>query len=183
MHPSNRHPAMLLAGLVAGALAVTLAGCVTSQSQQVKTRYEPGTDFASLETFRITTAAPEGGSFPNLERMAREAVDAELIERGFERADEQPADFWVELELILKGERSTRPGEDVRRSQADAEPAAAAGYSRSGTLIVRILRPKTRDVLWTGVLTGITPDPLLARDELRSAAWRLLAEYPPLGSP
>jgi len=179
MSPRIRLFATLLAGLFSG----LLCGCITSQSLQVKTRYEPGTDFAGLKTFRISSAGPASASIPNLEQMAREALDAELVERGFQRADAEPADFWVELELILRGERTTAPGQEIRGSQTEAQPAAASGYSRSGTLVIRILTPKTRKVLWTGVLTGITPDPLLARDEIRKATWRLLAEYPPLGSP
>jgi len=163
---------------LAALLAIT--GCSSTANLQVRTSHLEGTDFSVLHTFRMSSEYPavEYQRYARGEQLAREVIEQELEARGYERIIDGTPHFRVGFETIFRGHKTRHvPGGETR---ADSPPAAASGYSRSATLIIRILHPTTGQVLWEGTVSGFRVDPIDSREDMRKAAWRLLAEFPPL---
>ncbi len=47
-------------------------------------------------------------------------------------------------------------------------------------LIVKMLDPSTSQILWTGQISELKMNAIEPQKEFQKAAWRLLAEFPPL---
>lgn len=162
------------------ALPLSLA-CSTSSNLVIRSSHAEGVSFRDIETFRMATHVPSEASHPRLDRLAGEVIEGELKERGFVRPEVGPPDVRVEYEIGSYADAVPQI-DRTGSSQAETRPIAARGYSRSGTLIVRFLDPRTGDTLWEGRATGLDLDPLMPEKKLRKAAWRILTEFPPLGS-
>jgi len=165
-------------------VSVLAAGCASTQrsaEMQVRTEHEPGTDFAQWKTFRIASE-PSGprdaSSYPQFERMVREALVAELEARGYQHANDGGTDFRVSFALAFSG-TTMRDGLDSTHG-VDTGPAESTRGKPTATLIVRMLHPGTSQVLWQGELGGVEIDAVNPEATLRKAVWRLLAEFPPL---
>ncbi len=165
-------------------VSVLAAGCASTQraaEMQVRTEHEPGTDFAQWKTFRIASepSGPrEASSYPQFERMVREALVAELEARGYQHASDGGTDFRVSFDLAFSG-TTMRDGLDSTHG-VDTGPAESTRGKPTATLIVRMLHPGTSQVLWQGELGGVEIDAVNPEATLRKAVWRVLVEFPPL---
>lgn len=168
---------------VAVALGVVCAGCGTTKPSnlQVRTEYVKTVTWTEMKAFRVATESSQTAGatrYPGLERKAQEIVVNELVGRGYRRVEDGPTDFRVTVELMFRGDE--RPSIGDSPYGADGLPATAKGTGQVSTLIIRMLDPKTSQILWTGQVGGFRVDLVRPENELRQAVWRLLAEFPPL---
>jgi hypothetical protein len=175
----------MLRATVIGAAALAVAvGCSTARQNaelQVRTEYQAGTQFLQWKTFRIASepAVPHGqSSYPNLQRLVREALIAELEARGYQHADNGGTDFRVAFDLVFSG-TTIRDGFDSAYG-TDTGPAESTRGKPTATLTVRMLHPGTSQVLWQGEMGGVEIDAVNPELQLRKAVWRLLVEFPPI---
>lgn len=160
---------------------MVLGGCTSTTSNlPVRTNYSKTTAFHEWKGFRFASDSKgdDYQRYPRFERMAQQALETELTQRGYTRMDEGAPDFRVAFELIFRGGTKPQAAPDT----AGAEPKAAAygGSSQRGTLIVKMLDPLTGEILWTGQISEIKMNVIEPQKELEKAVRRLLVEFPPL---
>ena len=158
-----------------------LVGCTTTTSNlPVRTTYSKTTAFHEWKNFRFASDSKHADyqRYPRLERMAQQALEEELVTRGYTRIGEGSPDFRVAFELIFRGGKTPQAApEDM-----SPEPKASAygGSSQRGTLIVKMLDPETAEILWTGQISEIKMNVIEPQKEFNKAVRRLLIEFPPL---
>jgi len=174
---------------VVALVTAMLAGCATIE---VGSDYDPEADFAALRTYAW---------LPDQDRMVgehriydtlldtrvRNAVDRELAGRGFARGEADAVDFYVAYHAGIETKVDVRsinsalgygeglwgqeigPGSDVRE------------YDQ-GTLLLDVVEPDGRQLLWRGsasVIVSDTDDPEERSRRIDEAVERMLARFPP----
>lgn len=166
------------------AASALVAGCATTGPElSIHTNHPDNVAFDELHTFRVAGRPPldtERPSFERLERITREVLRDEMTARGFDELDDGTPDLRVVWELSFRSPEGRPPREDS--SFADPAPSGPPSGQPVGTLAVRMVDPVTLRVLWEGAASAIRVSPIQPRDDLRRAAWRLLAEFPPVSS-
>ncbi len=160
---------------------LALAGCTSTTSNlPVRTEYDKKTAFNEWNSFRFASDSERSDyqRYPRFERMAQQALEAELTNRGYTRIEEGSPDFRVSFDLIFRGGTKAQAAPEGKT----AEPMATAygGSSQRGTLVVKMLDPVTAEILWTGQIAEIKMNVIEPRKELDKAVRRLLTEFPPL---
>jgi hypothetical protein len=174
----------LVPGLIAAGIVALLIGCASNEADlKVHTEYSRDTDFTQLKTFRVRQEFDEDRDrqrSPRLEREVRQAIEDELVNRGYEPLEDTEPDFFVTYELLLIGRKATNAIPTTSASQVEAVPAVARGYWKQGVLTIQVVEPGTNKVLWKATDGGLTPDHVEGPKEIRTAVWRMLVEFPPL---
>ena len=172
-------------------LAVGLAGC---QTFNVRTDWDPGKAFDGFEQYSWVEPPELEGASPFadntlLRKRIRFAIEAELLERGFNAAEEQvDADFLVTYSVILEERLKVDgyyAGGGAYRSRYGGfgtihSTTSIRNYQES-TLIIDFLDPTNDDLVWRGWGTGIvrTRDRNRRRDRLEKGVSAILAAFPP----
>jgi len=167
--------------LVALVTVLALAGCTSTTSNlPVRTEYSKSTAFHDWKGFRFASDSTRADyqRYPRFERMAQQALETELTDRGYTRLEEGSPDFRVAFELIFRG--GTKPQAAIEDRGAEPKATAYGGSSQRGTLIVKMLDPATSEILWTGQISEIKMNVIEPQKELDKAVRRLLMEFPPL---
>ncbi|MFC2144188.1 DUF4136 domain-containing protein [Acidobacteriota bacterium] len=167
--------------LVALVAVLALAGCTSTTSNlPVRTDYSKTTAFQEWKNFRFASDSTRSDyqRYPRFERMAQQALETELTDRGYTRLAEGSPDFRVSFDLIFRGSKKSQAALEDR----GAEPKATAygGSSQRGTLIVKMHDPVSAEILWTGQISEIKMNVIEPQKELDKAVRRLLMEFPPL---
>ena len=184
--------------------AVTLAllaslnvGCST---MEVQVDYDPESDFSGLKTYdwipgpRKPTGDPRIDDNTILERRIRRAVESELNAKGFQKSSES-ADFWLAYHVTLDKHQSVttlnsyhgygpgwgwnyraEPWASRRRGQA------VVFEYEAGTLLLDVVDPDGRDLLWRGSATdevNFSATPAAREEQINEAVRRMLAKFPP----
>jgi hypothetical protein len=166
---------------VALVAVLALVGCTSTTSNlPVRTDYSKTTAFHEWKGFRFASDSRQADyqRYPRFERMAQQAIETELTERGYTRIDEGSPDFRVAFELIFRG--GTTPQAAPDGNSAEPKASTYGGSSQRGTLIVKMLDPVTAEILWTGQISEIKMNVIEPQKELDKAVRRLLVEFPPL---
>ncbi|HOC41664.1 MAG TPA: DUF4136 domain-containing protein [Thermoanaerobaculales bacterium] len=174
-------PRATVIAVTALALAVACSTSRQAAELQVRTEYEPGTDFSQWKTFRVASdpSLPhDAARHPYLERTVRDALVVELEARGYQRADDGTTDFRVAFELVFHG-TTVRDGLESTHG-VDTGPSATTSGKPTAMLAVKMLHPATSQVLWQGELGGLAVDAVSQEATMRKAVWRVLVEFPPL---
>ena len=167
--------------LVALIAVLAFAGCTSTTSNlPVRTDYSKTTAFHEWENFRFASDSKSADyqRYPRFERMAQQALETELTDRGYTRLAEGSPDFRVSFDLIFRG--GTKPQAEIEDRGAEPKATAYGGSSQRGTLIVKMLDPVTAEILWTGQISEIKMNVIEPQKELDKAVRRLLVEFPPL---
>ncbi len=167
--------------LVALVAVLAFVGCTSTTSNlPVRTDYSKTTAFHEWKRFRFASDSTRTDyqRYPRFERMAQEALETELIDRGYTRLAEGSPDFRVSFDLIFRGSKKSRATPEDK----SAEPKATAygGSSQRGTLVVKMHDPVSAEILWTGQISEIKMNVIEPQKELNKAVRRLLMEFPPL---
>jgi hypothetical protein len=157
---------------------VFLAGCATKPAElPVRTQYTKEVDFSALKSFRpAADVAPEASEYPKYQAMARAVVEEELIARSYTRLEDGTPDFRVRAHLRFRSFESRKLGSD----KTTGGPSAARDDIRDVTLVVEMLSAVDETVIWSGTVSGFKLDPVKSRATIKTAAWRLFVEFPPL---
>lgn len=169
-------------------LALLLAGAGCS-SISVWTDHDPQADFSKRKTYDWYPRAKEADAVVTLTNARVErALEESLKARGFTRSSDGKADFHVGYRALVQRRSEAPPTTDVsvyhygwRRTYtvtADSE----AKTTEEGTLILDVIDPATKTLLWRGTARGVvdptrTPEQREAR--IREAVEKLLADFPP----
>ncbi len=171
--------------LVITVVAVLVVGCSTSTKStarlQVYTEHDEATDFSAWKTFRLTSAQTEEADYtryPRYEKLVRSALIQELTDRGYVQAQDGDTDFRVAFELVFRGASTPQGFEDSHGVSTD--PTRSSGTTSTSTLIIRMLDPRTSEVLWQGRLSAFGIDPVTPEASFKKAVWRVLVEFPPI---
>ena len=167
--------------LVALVAVLAFVGCTSTTSNlPVRTDYSKTTAFHEWKRFRFASDSTRTDyqRYPRFERMAQQALETELVDRGYTRLAEGSPDFRVSFDLIFRGSKKSQ----VAPEDKSAEPKATAygGSSQRGTLVVKMHDPVSAEILWTGQISEIKMNVIEPQKELDKAVRRLLMEFPPL---
>ena len=162
--------------------ALSMTGCSTSARElPVRTEYSTTTRFHEWKTFRFATVEPRnpvGAQYPRYDQMIRQALVDELTSRSYTRIEDGTPDFRVSYELTFRGDAS--PQSVPQGGGADPMARSYGGSTPAGSLTISMLDPKTSEVLWTGSLSNFKITAVEPQQQIDSAIWRVLAEFPPI---
>ena len=178
---------LFAAAIVAAAALAALAGYAAS-SITVSTKFDPNVDFSRFRSYSCTDIREIRD--PNVKKRLADSVDRQLQAKGLERKDEG-ADLNVTLHPRLSREYTVNPydsGWDYgwgtwNTSIGDLSTGAAPAKGVSlGTIIVDLVDPSTKQLVWRG--TATSPFDSEAAIEKRQKVLddvmkKLFAEYPP----
>jgi hypothetical protein len=179
--------------LTLGAVAVLLAGCAPSIA--VETAIGPDTDLPAMRTFRVlATPAPRDdllldANDPMLvnsitNRELRRVIVMEFVGRGY-RADDERPDFLVAFYA------TTRQTLDITYWNYGyrfhprwwrgwgPRPMPVVTEFTEGTVIIDVLEPDTKELLWRGRGVALVSDDVTPYlKELRQTVHAILEEFP-----
>ena len=171
-----RRLTLLLAA--AGLLAVAL-GCNSTAPLQVKAQYDDTATFSAMRSFRWLPGGPTGGS-PTVRPLLTQAVEAELTGRGYVLIDEGRPDFWVNFHIgIAQRIDMANIGYGFKPGVEPIGSPPTAALTR-GSVMIDVLHPQSRELLWRGVASGLKTSPVKANQRIKEAVRGILAEFPPL---
>lgn len=175
-----------------GALALAALGC--GASYDVHTMSAPDARFTELHTFRVLPtprprdgAARAGAYDPMVSnsianRALRDAIVGELTSRGY-TLDERAPDFLVAV-YASAHERLDVTEWDYGypywpRRRAPGMPVERVTQYTEGTVVVDVITPQTRDLLWRGTASSrLTEDPVEDTKELGKVARAVIRKFP-----
>lgn len=181
-----------VAGMVLGACLILTTGCA---SQHVVTDYSPAAGFSQYRTFAMVSH-PDSASHELLDDRVRNAVEAQLVQKGLTKTERDKADLYVGYGIVDHshkevyttgsgwgwgggwGWRSYRWGVawpvDLQRS--------VETYT-DGTVMVSLVDAKTRRVVWQGQAADVVAlpvgNPTKATASIDRAVSKMFATYPP----
>lgn len=186
-----------------GLLLILLLGLATGcTSLPVRTDYDPAIDFSELETYAWLERTPAAGGDPRIDdnpllhRRLHSSVDSALQSAGYRMVEAADADFLVSYYITIDDMTSVTyinnywgygPGwgsRYYRRSPGFypvfSEPVVFE-YEQ-GTLILDIVRPEGRELVWRGAASrelddSATPEQRQLR--IDNTVRAILKEFPP----
>ena len=186
----------LALGLV---LCALLAGCSTLE---VSSDFDPKADFANLETYnwldepQKPTGDPRIDGNTLLENRIHGAVDRELAARGYRKVDSNP-DFLVAYHVSLDRRQSVQTlnsyygygpgwgygyGASYRPGYWAGAPETYVYEYEEGTLIVDIVNPHNKELMWRGSATdevNFKSTPEKDQAQIDNAVHEMLERFPP----
>ena len=178
-------------------LIVVLAASACSMPRRVETETAPAADFASRHTFAWQESQasydpqPAPPDVEAVKRTIRDTVVEQLSLKGFKEAQGVQPDFLVSFHLVVT--LMTEPELCVRRhvifnypgappplkevEVCDADPVPTSTL-RQGTLVVFVVDPETRNLLWQGAVVGADVSRRNNPESLRAAVTQMLQEFP-----
>ena len=173
---------------MASALVLSLVGCTQIT---VNSDYDPTADFKSLRTYTWRKTPPTIPDDPRLagpffENRVRHAIEEELAAKGFKKQLTGDTDFLVGYHAVLKQELDVTT---MNESYGYRRGWGWGGMSEThvssfeqGTLILDVLEPGTKRLLWRGAAEAIVNfgDSQEKRERrLKRAVKKLLKPFPP----
>lgn len=181
--------------IVSGLLVLILlmAGC---QSTRVRTDWDPSRSFEGFETFAWSEPPKSEGADPFadntlLRKRLRFAIETALAARGYQAVeDPQEADFLATYSVVLDDRIR-----DYGSSSVGFHRGGRYGYGygpiftsptiteyQESTLIIDLLDPETKDLLWRGWSMGLvgTRDRDRSDERLNRGVQKILDRFPPV---
>jgi hypothetical protein len=179
---------------------LTLAGCATLD---VHTDFDNRADFSGLKTFAWVPDMKQESKDPRIDNSLtdsriREAVEKALTAKGYQKSDAGQPDFWVAYQAAIEEKLDTRmtnfpysipSTRDIANGNFARDLSWAHGGSQTflnqyeeGTLILDIVEPKDRKLMWRGtakatLVAGQDPEKKEAR--LNEGIRKIFATFPP----
>jgi hypothetical protein len=162
-----------MVGLVCGSLA----------AQDIKTNYVPGTDFSKFKTYKWVSV--QGAEQPDqiLDQQIKQAIDAQLVGKGFTKTDDDKADLYVAYQLSITHEQQWNAyGTGGGWRMGGGMATATSSTIQIGTLGLDFYDPSPQKLIWRGQATKTlnpSKDPQKNQDRLNKAMAKLLKTFPP----
>ncbi len=174
-------------------LLVLLTACSTLQ---VQTDYDPEADFFSLQTYawidkpRQPTGNPSIDDNTLLDMRVHSAVDRALAARGYRLVEDGSPDFLVGYYVTLDRQTSISVINDYWGYPYYGDyyyggrfvPYAVVYEYEKGTLILDIVNPDGRRLMWRGSVTdgiALSGSPQVRQQRMDEAVRALLEHFPP----
>ena len=185
--------------ILASALATLVSGCSTLE---VSYDYDPKADFSGLSTYQWLDEPQKPTGDPRIDgnTILRDrihlAVDSELRARGFTKVSADP-DFLVAYHVSLDRRQSVQTlnsyygygpgwgygyGAAYRPGFWGGAPETYVYEYEEGTLILDIVDPKNKELMWRGSATdevSFKSTPEKDQTQLNKAVQELLEHFPP----
>ena len=167
-------------------LLFSLSGCARV-NESVDTTYNRSVDFSALKTYDWGALQGQAQTSPDDLVLIRRLIDAELKEKGLQRAEDNP-DFLVMVLLRKAQQDQTQEFYSFRKgtrfdlpTQADEGGSASWKYEE-GTMVINFFRPQTNHRVWRGAFktelnSATTPKKRTALIE--KAVHTIMQEFPP----
>ena len=161
-------------------LGVLIAGC---SGVDVSHDYDRNYNFVALKTWSWSPKEFQtdgGGQISKVSSLTHErirnSVDHELTLKKYERIDSQASDFWVRHYAAIGQRIESDPGYD------DGWYGQDLRVYDEGTIIVDVISPKDKRLVWRGTARGAV-DPGLTPEErekrIQEVVHDILADFPP----
>jgi hypothetical protein len=194
-----RHPVFASRKVAAAAFGAAFLVAACSAPRRVDTEMAPAADFSARHTFAWQESQasydpqPPEPDVEAVKRTIRDTVVEQLALKGFRESQEPQADFLVSFHLVVttvmtEPELCTRRHmifEYVGSTPTLDEIEVCTGTSnpsprlvRQGTLVVFVVDPVTRNLLWQGSVVGAAVSRRDDVETLRGAVAQMLAEFP-----
>ena len=154
-----------------------------SAAQEVRTNYMPGTDFSKYHTYKWVTIG--NASHPNqiVDAEIKQAVDAQLAQKGFTKAAGDKADLYVGYQTAVGQEKQWNGyGMGGGWRWGGGMATATESTITIGSIVVDMYDPSTKQLVWTGTATkSIDPSSNQEKNEknLNKSMEKLFKKYPP----
>lgn len=185
------------------ALLLALVGCATAcTGPKVKTDYDPGADFAAFRTYAFAgmTDVNQGGVLNNslIRKRIERLISHELSNKGLREVTVEAdpdllVHYWVGLQekQRIEGTGPTVGAYGRRGPYGGGGYGWGAGYSgvttyeyTEGTLIVDLVTPAQKELVWRGSMVGTLDDSKEKNVEMvREGLAKAFADYPPTSRP
>lgn len=161
-------------------LAVLAGGC---SGLRVSHDYDPAQDFSKLQTWCWAPEPPQadGSEFTMVSSLShdriRGAVAGELAKRNYRQVEPDAADFWVREYAAIGQQLEVDPGYGFY----DMDGRYARIHDE-GTIMVDIITPKEKRLVWRGTARGALDTDLTPKErerQIREAVAEILQEFPP----
>jgi len=172
--------------LIAALVLVSAAAC-GGPPLTVDADYNPDTDFTKYKTWSWMAAAkPNEKDIDSIsQQRIKDAIDAELPTRGIKKV-EDGGDLTVTYQISVQHKiKQSNASVGVGYGWGPAHIGVSKSPSREydeGTLIVDLVDPKTKTLVWRGSAVGtVNPDasPEERKARIREAVGYMLEGYPP----
>jgi len=178
---------------VAAAVLLAAVACATVDTE---VDWDPNASFAGLKSYRWVQRggeAPDATDDPFLDQRVRTAVDEQLAARGYVLASEGEADFLVAWHGAqrreIRVERIHRhygyypwPHSRWWRPHAGVYDETSRYVYDIGTLILDVIDPKTKRLIWRGTASALVGDDRTPKERearVNEMVAALLARFPP----
>lgn len=168
-------------------LLLASTGCATMEANHT---YQPDTPFASYKNFHWIQGAEaptekETEIDEKLDEQIRGKISQELQNKGFNETLTEKPDFLINYQLIAEDRSAVHQNVGVARTlnyrYPDKLNVEAYAY-RVGALILDVVDPQSREVVWQGNVQGfldVHTDPKKQEQRLEKAVRMLLSKFPP----
>ncbi len=185
---------MKIPGLIVASAFLLLAGC--GGSLDIYSDWDPEADFTNLRTYqfaeRVATADDDPRVYNDItvQRISN-ALNTALQARGYELISSGEPDFkvaWhgsIDKKMNMETVQSNYEYTAGWRSAQDPNRPQSTTYVNEweeGTLIIDIIDPKKKELMWRGTGTALVEDnvsPGQDQQKLNDAVARILKEFPP----
>lgn len=166
-------------------IAALLALCTACAPVTTRWDYDPGADFTQYKTFNWMPAddqaerADKDWDHPFVDKRIEQALISALKSKGFEKTSNQP-DLLVAYRFTVKQKTAVHVY-DPPYPYWGPQPTQVH-YLREGTLIVDLVDPRTKQLVWRGWGVGdfeAATRPDLAPEYLKTTVKEILKNYPP----
>lgn len=168
--------------LIVVLLVISVAACASTRKAglQVRIDFDDQTDFSVWKNYRFATFHAEtsdGSGYKQIENDLRNAIQANLSDRGYVRIEDGAPDFRIAFEFGTRGDAGSDPERHYANDQTSPERTTP---TKTNTIVVKMLHPTTGETLWDGRVSGFSLGALQQKSEIRGAVWRLFVEFPPI---
>lgn len=184
-----------LMGIALAMGVVAVAGCA---GQQVTTDYSPSVSLTRYRTFALVSR-PDSVSHQLLDDRVRNAIEAQMQEKGLKETDRESADLYVGYGIVdhtHKEVYTTGTGwgwggrwgwRSYRYGVAwPVDFRSKVEKYTDGTVVITMVDAKTQHVIWQGqaadVISLPVNNPAKATKSIDEAVARILAKYPSLST-
>lgn len=178
MFPSRAQLIRILGSI----FALFAAAAAPALSQDIKTNYMPGADFAKYKTYRWGSV--QGGAHPNqiVDAEIKTAVDKQLSAKGLTKTDADSADLTIAYQTAVNQERQWNGfGSGGWRFGGGMATATSSPIS-VGTLVLDFYDPAAKQLVWEGRATKAidsSGSQEKTQKNLDKTMQKLLKNYPP----
>jgi hypothetical protein len=170
-----------MAKLVMALIVALLAGSA-ALAQDVSTNSMPGADFTKYHTYKWVSI--DGAKYPNqiVDAQIKSSIDSQLAAKGLTKTDGDKADLYVGYQASIGQERQWNAYGTGGFRWGGGMATATASTISTGTLVLDMYDPATKQLVWTGRVTktlDANANQEKKQKNLDKAMQKLLKNFPP----
>ncbi|MFQ6112719.1 MAG: DUF4136 domain-containing protein [bacterium] len=159
-------------------------GLMSCSSITVKSDYDRQVNFANYQTFKWMPYPAKAGKSTVaknslLDKRIRRAVERELSAKGYEIVQTGKADAALAYHTAVRQKVDVSGvGYGYWRGWPRGRRVYVHSY-KEGTLVVDIVDPDLKQLIWRGLATDVVDDPEESEEKINEAVKKILERFPP----